>query len=32
MKLEMKKIDEEIKKKNKKIEPLIRYYSDKEEK
>ena len=28
MKLEMKKIDEEIKKKNKKIEPLIQSYND----
>ena len=32
MKLEVKEIEEEIKKQNKKIEPLIRYYNDKEEK
>ena len=31
MKLEMKKIDEEIKKQNKKIEPLIKSYNDKKE-
>ena len=32
MKLEVKEIEEEIKRQNKKIEPLIRYYNDKEEK
>ena len=32
MKLEMKEIEEEIKKQNKKIEPLIKYYKDREEK
>ena len=32
MKLEVKEIEEEIKKQNKKIEPLIRYCNDKEEK
>ena len=32
MKLEMKRIDEELKSKNKKIEALIRNYNDKEEK
>ena len=32
MKLEVKEIEKEIKKQNKKIEPLIRYYNDKEEK
>ena len=31
MKLEMKKIDEEIKRQNKKIEPLIKSYNDKKE-
>ena len=31
VKLEMKKIDEEIKKQNKKIEPLIKSYNDKKE-
>ncbi|MHB9307313.1 DKNYY domain-containing protein [Fusobacterium polymorphum] len=32
MKLEVKEIEEEINRKNKKIEPLIRYYNDREEK
>ena len=32
IKLEIKEIEEEIKKQNKKIEPLIKYYNDKEEK
>ena len=32
MKLEVKEIEEEIKRKNKKIKPLIRYYNDREEK
>ena len=32
IKLEVKEIEEEIKRQNKKIEPLIRYYNDKEEK
>ena len=32
MKLEVKEIEEEIKRQNKKIEPLIRYYKDSEEK
>ena len=32
MKLEVKEIEEEIKRQNKKIEPLIRYYNDREEK
>ena len=32
IKLEVKEIEEEIKKQNKKIEPLIRYYNDSEEK
>ena len=32
MKLEVKEIEEEIKKQNKKIEPLIKYYKDREEK
>ena len=32
MKLEMKEIEEEIKKQNKKIEPLIKYYKDRKEK
>jgi len=32
IKLEIKEIEEEIKKQNKKIEPLIKYYNDREEK
>ena len=32
IKLEIKEIEEEIKKQNKKIEPLIKYYKDREEK
>ena len=32
MKLEMKEIDEKIKRQNKKIEALIRNYNDREEK